>query len=239
MPILELDSVSKIYDGGENQVIALANVCLRLERGEFWLIVGPSGSGKTTLLSVMGCILQPTSGRVIVADIDATGLGENRLPGVRARYFGYIFQHYHLFNALTALENVEMALLMKFGSYRRSQEEAARLLTQVGLAKRMHHKPARLSGGERQRVAIARALAGNPPLVLGDEPTAALDTDNALAVVELLRRLAHEENRTVVIVSHDHRLESYADRTVRVQDGRITSMHQRADLESEKKHENA
>lgn len=187
------------------------------------LIVGPSGSGKTTLLSVMGCILRPTSGRVIVDGTDTSALGERRLPQLRAHYFGYVFQHYHLFNALTALENVEMTLRMKFGRYDQPRAEAARLLEAVGLGARLHHKPAALSGGERQRVAIARALAGDPPLILGDEPTAALDTENALAVVGLLHQLALRDRRTVVIVSHDARLEAYADRTIRVQDGKIMS----------------
>lgn len=222
--ILSLDRVSKVYGGDEDRVVAIDGVSLTLHRGEVVLVVGPSGSGKTTLLSIMGCILRPSSGTVTVAGVAATEVSERRLPRLRAANFGYIFQHYHLFGALTALENVEMALLMKFGDYPNPRQEASHLLEVVGLGRRLSHKPAKLSGGERQRVAIARALAGNPAVILGDEPTAALDTDNAMAVVALLRDLAHRENRCVVIVSHDFRLEAFADRTIHVQDGRVQSL---------------
>jgi putative ABC transport system ATP-binding protein len=227
MALLELRDAAKVYGEGDTAVYALRGVTLALERGEVVLIEGPSGSGKTTLLSIMGCILRPTTGQVIVDGLDATALSERQFPELRANYFGYVFQHYHLFNALTAAENVEMTLRLKFGDFPRPREEAARLLQMVGLGARLRHKPGTLSGGERQRVAIARALAGDPPLILADEPTAALDTENALSVVGLLQQLAREASRTVVLVSHDQRLEAYADRTVRVQDGRIKEIRNR------------
>ncbi len=232
MPLLELKRVVKAYGSGEQVFVALWTTSLTLERGEVVVIVGPSGSGKTTLLSIMGCTLRPTSGQVLVQDVDATQLGEGDLPALRGRCFGFIFQQYHLFAALTALENVEMALVMKFGTYPQARAEAARLLTTVGLGRRLHYKPATLSGGERQRVAIARALSGGPPLLLCDEPTAALDSTNAMATVELLQKLAHEENRGVVIVTHDHRLEQFADRVMTMEDGWITSVVCKADVVS-------
>ena len=229
MPLLELRRVVKAYGSGEQVFVALWTTSLTLEAGEIVVVVGPSGSGKTTLLSIMGCTLRPTAGQVLVQDVDAAKLGEGDLPALRARCFGFIFQQYHLFAALTALENVEMALVMKFGRYPQARDEAARLLTTVGLGPRMRYKPATLSGGERQRVAIARALSGGPPLLLCDEPTAALDSTNAMATVELLQKLAHEEMRGVVIVTHDHRLEQFADRVMTMEDGWITSVTCRDD----------
>jgi putative ABC transport system ATP-binding protein len=227
MPLLELRDAAKVYGDGETTVHALRGVTLSLDRGEVVLIEGPSGSGKTTLLSIMGCILKPTSGQVVVDGLDATSLDERQFPELRANYFGYVFQHYHLFNALSAAENVEMTLRLKFTHFPNPRDEASRLLEQVGLGARKRHKPGMLSGGERQRVAIARALAGDPPLILADEPTAALDTENALSVVGLLQNLARQSGRTVVVVSHDQRLEAYADRTIRVQDGRIKDVRTR------------
>jgi putative ABC transport system ATP-binding protein len=232
MNLLELDQVTKTYGSGANAFVALQPLSLVLERGEVVLIMGPSGSGKTTLLSVMGCILRPTGGRVLVDGADAVKLNEGALPALRARMFGFIFQQYHLFDALTAQENVEMALRMKFGSYPHAARESARLLSLVGLGQKLRRKPRSLSGGERQRVAIARALAGHPPLLFGDEPTAALDTTNALAVVTMLRQLAQEDQRTVVLVSHDHRLEAFADRTLHMEDGTIKAVTSNRTLNS-------
>jgi putative ABC transport system ATP-binding protein len=190
-PLVELVGVGKTYGDGEGTVHALVDADLQVHAGEVLLIEGPSGSGKTTL------------------------------PAIRARNFGFIFQGFNLFEALTALENVALATKLKNASVRDPFGEARRLLTMVGLGERMHHTPAALSGGQKQRVAIARALGGSPRVILGDEPTAALDSATGLAVMELLRSLAKEENRGVVVVTHDHRLERFADRVVRVEDGRV------------------
>jgi putative ABC transport system ATP-binding protein len=227
--LARLVGVGKTYGTGENAVHALSQATLDIRAGEVTLIEGPSGSGKTTLISIMGLLLTPTSGEVWIEGRDVAGLGERQLPGLRARNFGFVFQGFNLFPALTAVENVAMAIQMKApraSVARHATAEAKRLLELVGLGPRMHHLPADLSGGQKQRVAIARALGGNPPILVGDEPTAALDTKTALSVMELLRQLASEQGRAVVVVTHDPRLERFADRVVRVEDGFIQSIDQ-------------
>lgn len=219
--IVELKGVSKSYGEGEHEVQALAPADLAVREGEVLLIEGPSGSGKTTLLSILGLLLRPSSGEVVVRGRHVTSLPEKELPAVRASTFGFIFQSFNLFPALTAAENVALALAVKSPAAKRPHRQAEELLGLVGLGDRKDHLPAELSGGQKQRVAIARALAGEPPVILGDEPTAALDTKTGLGVVQLLRELATAHRRGVVIVTHDHRLEAYADRIVRVEDGRV------------------
>jgi putative ABC transport system ATP-binding protein len=222
-PIVELHAVSKVYGAGENAVTALADADLAVHPGELLLIEGPSGSGKTTLLSILGLLLRPTAGQVIVGGRTVSGLPERELPAVRARTFGFIFQGFNLFPALSARDNVALAIRMKDPKARDPGAQAEQLLDSVGLAGRMHHLPGDLSGGQKQRVAIARALGGDPPLILGDEPTAALDSKTALSVMELLRSLA-TRGRGVAIVTHDHRLERFADRIVRVDDGQVSEL---------------
>jgi putative ABC transport system ATP-binding protein len=221
-PIIELHQVSKIYDAGETRVAALLEAEVQVHAGEVLLIEGPSGSGKTTLLSILGLLLSPSAGQVRLWGRDVTGLPEAQLPDLRARNFGFIFQGFNLFPALTAVENVALALRVKGLSAADPDGEARRLLDAVGLLPRAHHLPADLSGGQKQRVAIARALCGDPAVILGDEPTAALDSKTALEVMDLLQGLARKKGRAVVIVTHDPRLERYADRVVRVDDGRVT-----------------
>jgi putative ABC transport system ATP-binding protein len=240
--LARLVGVGKIYGTGEHAVAALSGATLDIRAGEVTLIEGPSGSGKTTLISILGLLLTPTSGEVWIEGRDVAGLGERELPALRARNFGFVFQGFNLFPALSALENVEMAITMKGASGgagrsagqsagrgaarpKTAREEARRLLELVGLGPRMHHLPADLSGGQKQRVAIARALGGDPPILVGDEPTAALDTKTALSVMELLRELASSERRAVVVVTHDPRLERFADRIVRVEDGVIKAIN--------------
>jgi putative ABC transport system ATP-binding protein len=213
--------VSKVYGAGEAAVHALTEADLAVHPGEVLLIEGPSGSGKTTLLSVLGLLLRPTAGNVHVAGAAVSGLPERALPPIRARTFGFIFQGFNLFPALTALENVALATKLKRPDVPNPEAEARALLESVGLADRLHFLPENLSGGQKQRVAIARALGGSPAVILGDEPTAALDSRTALGVMELLRSLASAGGRAVVVVTHDIRLERYADRVVRVEDGRV------------------
>ncbi len=222
--IASLAGVTKIYGAGETEVTALEDADLSIYPGEILLIEGPSGSGKTTLISILGLLLKPTRGDVFVRGQRATGLRERELPAIRASAFGFIFQGFNLFPALTALENVAIAIRMKDERNRNAEAEARKLLSAVGLDGRMHHKPADLSGGQKQRVAIARALGGNPPIIVGDEPTAALDTKTALGVMELLRELASTQGRAVVVVTHDPRLERFADRVARVEDGRVVAV---------------
>jgi putative ABC transport system ATP-binding protein len=185
------------------------------------LLMGPSGSGKTTLLSIMGCILRPSGGTIQILGRDVTALRERDLPRVRLDHIGFVFQGFNLFPTLTADANVALALDLKGVSRRDALRRSASLLEQVGLGHKRDAYPADLSGGQKQRVAIARAIAGDPPIVLADEPTAALDVHSGHAVMELLRTLAHERDRAVVIVTHDGRMLSYADRIVHLEDGRI------------------
>ena len=222
--LARLVNAGKIYGSGEHAIAALSQATLDIHPGEVTLIEGPSGSGKTTLISILGLLLKPTSGEVWIEGRNVAGLTERDLPGLRARNFGFVFQGFNLFPALTALENVAMAIQMKNPKVKDARSEAVRLLDLVGMSSRAHHVPADLSGGQKQRVAIARALGGNPPIIVGDEPTAALDTKTALSVMELLRELASAHGRAVVVVTHDPRLERFADRVVRVEDGRIESI---------------
>jgi putative ABC transport system ATP-binding protein len=221
--VVELRKVGKRYGSGDNAVQALCDADLCVQAGEVLLIQGPSGSGKTTLLSILGLLMRPTSGQVVVDGQVASGLPEKFLPALRARHFGFVFQGFNLFAALTALENVAIATRLKNRDKRAADLEARRLLAAVGLADRMDHRPEELSGGQKQRVAIARALGGAPPVILGDEPTAAIDSKTALQIMALLHGLAHNEGRAVVVVTHDARLERYADRVVAVEDGRVAA----------------
>src|ERR1051325_2916734 len=223
-PIARMVDVAKTYGSGDNAVAALTSASLDIHPGEVTLIEGPSGSGKTTLISILGLLLTPTTGEVWLEGRNVAGLGERELPGLRARNFGFVFQGFNLFPALSALENVAIAIRLKNPRAKDADGEARRLLEQVGLGARMRHAPADLSGGQKQRVAIARALGGDPPILIGDEPTAALDTRTALSVMELLRELATSQHRAVVVVTHDPRLERFADRVVRVEDGHIQSI---------------
>jgi len=219
--LARLVGIGKVYGTGANEVAALTDATLEIRAGEVTLIEGPSGSGKTTLISILGLLLKPTAGEVWIEERNVAGLSERNLPPLRARNFGFVFQGFNLFPALTALDNVAIAIQMKDPRAKDPRGEARRLLALVGLADRSHHLPADLSGGQKQRVAIARALGGDPPILIGDEPTAALDTKTALSVMELLRELATVQRRAVVVVTHDPRLERFADRVVHVEDGRI------------------
>lgn len=220
-PILEVRAVAKTYGVGAGRVVALEAATLALERGRVLLIMGPSGSGKTTLLSIMGCILRPSSGRVIVDGEDIGALGEDALPDIRRRHFGFVFQSFNLFGSLTARENVEVVLRMKGTTAKTIRLEAATLLDRVGLARRAHAYPRDLSGGEKQRTALARALAGDPPIVLADEPTANLDSKTGREVLTLLRDLAEQAGKAVAIVSHDAKAEELAHRVVILEDGKL------------------
>jgi putative ABC transport system ATP-binding protein len=219
--VIAVRGVSKTYAQGEAAMRALDAVDLDVRAGELMLLMGPSGSGKTTLLSIMGCILRPSGGTLRILGRDVESLGERDLPRVRLDHIGFVFQGFNLFPTLTAAQNVALALDLKGVARRAARTRALELLEQVGLGAKADAYPADLSGGQKQRVAIARAIAGEPPIVLADEPTAALDTQSGHAVMQLLQRLAHERSRAVVIVTHDNRMLGYADRTVHIEDGRI------------------
>jgi len=220
---IQVRNLLKTYAGGEAAMRALDNVTLDIHPGEMTLLVGPSGSGKTTLLSIMGCVLRPSSGQVVIAGEDVTRLSERQLPRVRRERIGFVFQGFNLFPTLTARQNVALALDVRGVGGPPVHGRALEALDQVGLRQKADAYPADLSGGQKQRVAIARALIGAPPVILADEPTAALDSHSGRAVMELLRNLAHDAGRTVAIVTHDNRMFGYADRIVRLEDGRIVS----------------
>jgi putative ABC transport system ATP-binding protein len=219
--MLEIRNLHKHYGNGTALVHALNGVDLDLHRGELLMLAGPSGSGKTTLLSVAGCILSPTSGSVKIEGHEVSRLPERRLPAIRLKYFGFVFQGFNLVAALTAAENVELVLKLKGHGIRQARRAAAELLESLGMLPRRNHLPADLSGGEKQRVAIARALAGNPPVLLADEPTAALDSDASASLLETLAGLARGGGRGVVMVTHDPRALAYATRAMRMRDGQI------------------
>ena len=219
--VLRLERVSKNYGSGESAVCAVQNVSLDLESRNFFMLMGPSGSGKTTLLMVMGCLLKPTSGSVYVLGREVSVLDETQLPRVRREKIGFVFQGFNLFPALTALENVEAALNLKGVLGERARNEAAELLSRLGLERRLDHLPEDLSGGEKQRVAVARALAGNPSIILADEPTGMLDSRTGRLIVEVLKDLAHNEGRLVFMVTHDSRILGLADRIFSIEDGRL------------------
>ncbi len=223
VPILEAIEVSKVYGAGETRVQAVDAVSLGLMAGEVVLIMGPSGSGKTTLLSMMGCILRPSTGEIRIEGRGVSGLSEAQLPDVRRRYIGFVFQSFNLFPSLTTLENVELVLRLKDDGSRQLRDRARDLLERVGLGRRAHLYPADLSGGEKQRTALARALAGDPPILLADEPTANLDTRTGQEVLTMLRQLAETAAKAIVIVSHDPKAQAHAHRVVVLEDGRLRS----------------
>lgn len=221
--MIEIRNLVKTYGSGAGAVHALRGIDLNVNAGEILMLMGPSGSGKTTLISIMGCILNATGGSVKIKGRETVGLPQSRLPEIRLAHFGFVFQGFNLFPALTARENVELALKLKgirLGAARRASEN---LLEKVGLADKSGSYPADLSGGQKQRVAIARALAGDPPILLADEPTAALDSESGRTVMEILSGLSREKERAVVLVTHDSRVLHYADRTVHIEDGRIAN----------------
>ena len=219
--VIQAAGLSKVYGQGSTELRALSDVQLEIRSGQLTLLMGPSGSGKTTLLSILGCILRPSAGRLELLGEDVTALPENALPRLRRDAIGFVFQGFNLFPALTAAENVALALDVRGIRGTSARKRSEELLAEVGLRDRMHAFPADLSGGQKQRVAIARAFAADPPILLADEPTAALDSTSGRTVIELLQRLAHHHARAVVIVTHDPRVLSYGDRILHLEDGRL------------------
>jgi len=219
--VIRAKGLSKIYREGTTELRALQKVDLEVQAGELTLLMGPSGSGKTTLLSILGCILRASEGTLEVLGEDVSTLPESELPRIRREGIGFVFQGFNLFPALTAAENVALALDVRGIRAGAAKKRGEELLAEVGLAQRGRAFPADLSGGQKQRVAIARALAGDPPILLADEPTAALDSTSGRTVIELLQRLARVHGRAVVMVTHDPRVLSFGDRIIHLEDGRI------------------
>lgn len=223
-PILEMRGVTKVYGEGEAAVTALKDVNFEANAGEVVVIMGPSGAGKTTFLTIAGALLKPTAGTVHVSGIDITEMGESDLPPIRREKIGFVFQSFNLLESLTAVENVSLVMTEhRGGGDEKGDRRAREILKMLGLGHRLKALPRQLSGGEKQRVAIGRALANNPDLILADEPTANLDAARGREVMFLLRQIAFEMGKSVVIVSHDHRIREVASRIVWLEDGTFRS----------------
>ena len=219
--ILDVRGLIKVFGSGQTEVRAVDEVDLSVRRGEIVLIIGPSGSGKTTLLTLIGGILKPSAGTVRIGQSEITSMSEWELSRARRSLVGLIFQQFNLLESLSALENVEVVLNFAGVNGKAARKRATSLLSDLGMETRLGSKPKTLSGGESQRVAVARALANSPQIVLADEPTANLDFKHGYEVVTLLRDIAKEQGRAVIIVSHDQRLYDVADRVLLLEDGRL------------------
>lgn len=219
--MIAAEGLGKIYREGTTELRALQGVDLKVRAGELTLLMGPSGSGKTTLLSILGCILRASGGKLEILGEDVGALSERELPRIRRTRIGFVFQGFNLFPTLTAAENVALALDLRGVRGAAARKRSEELLSEVGLSHKARWFPADLSGGQKQRVAIARALAGDPPILLADEPTAALDSTSGRTVIELLQRLARVDGRAVVTVTHDPRVVPAGDRIIHLEDGRI------------------
>ena len=218
--MLTLTSLSKIYRTNEIETVALENVNLTVNRGEFLSIMGPSGCGKSTLLNIMGLLDAPTTGTIEINGTHTEGMKDKELAAFRNKTLGFVFQSFHLINSLNVLDNVELPLLYRRVSSSERRKLAQEVLEKVGLSHRMRHFPTQLSGGQCQRVAIARAIIGNPEIILADEPTGNLDSKMGAEVMELLHRLNKEDGRTIVMVTHNEEQAGQTSRTVRFFDGR-------------------
>jgi putative ABC transport system ATP-binding protein len=221
MEVTKIENVTRVYTIGKVETQALRGVTLSIENGEFTALVGPSGSGKTTLLQLIGCLDQPTSGRVYVDGKDVSRLNRNQRADMRRGTIGFIFQFFALIPTLTAYENIELPLILIGESATERRQRVTQLLEWVDLADRAHHRPDQLSGGEQQRVAVARALSTKPSLILADEPTANLDTPNGRQVMEIMARLNQETGVTFIFATHDPRVIKYARRVVTLRDGLV------------------
>jgi ABC-type lipoprotein export system ATPase subunit len=223
MPAIELHHVHKAYRQGQEEIVALDDVSLTVEAGEFMAVVGRSGSGKTTLLDVAGLLLRPTSGSVLIDGVDAAQLPDRRRAAIRATRIGFVFQEYNLLPALSVIDNVLLPLRYGGANGRPGRARARELAALVGLGDRLRHRPDQLSGGQQQRVAIARALVTRPAVVLADEPTGAVDSETSAQLIGLMRRLNEEDGTAFVIVTHDLELAGQTDRIVRLRDGAVVA----------------
>ena len=219
--VVAIHNVSKIFDGGDNRVVALDNVSVTIAKGEMVAIMGPSGSGKSTLMTIIGLLDVPTSGTYLLDGIETSGLDRTAQAGVRNQKLGFIFQNFNLLPRLTALQNVALPMVYARVGVSEREARAKAALEAVGLGNRLNNRPNELSGGQKQRVAIARALVNNPAILLADEPTGALDSRTGHEIMALFRQLNREQGITVLMVTHEVDIAAYAQRTVRFVDGRI------------------
>ena len=221
MSLIELKNVSKVYRLGNQKIPALTNVSLAFDEGEFAVLAGPSGSGKTTALNLIGCLDRPTSGEVIVSDLDLGAASSKQLADFRLHHIGFIFQSYNLIPVLTAAENAEFTLMLQKVPKLKRRKIVCQLFADLGIDGLEDRRPADLSGGQQQRVAIARAMAANPHVILADEPTANLDSHTAEELLALMRQLNQEKGTTFIFSSHDERVISQAQRVISLEDGRL------------------
>lgn len=221
--IIQTENLEKIYGQGRNALRVLKGISMEVRRGEILSIMGPSGAGKSTLLNLIGCLDSFQSGRLVVDGMDVSQLSVDALSDFRNRHIGFVFQLHNLLPEFTALENVAMPLLIRRVSARRARQMAVDIIAKFGLMDRAHHKPAELSGGECQRIAVARAMVGTPRIILADEPTGSLDSENSKSLIEALFVLGRENNTTIVIVTHSHEIASMTERTITLFDGQVKS----------------
>jgi putative ABC transport system ATP-binding protein len=218
--IIQLKGVGKSYKMDEVQVQALKNVDLNINKNDFVAIMGPSGSGKSTMLHLIGCLDRPSSGKVILNGVDISRLNDSKLARLRGKEIGFVFQTFNLYPTLTALENVELPMMIVETDKRERRDRAIELLGLVGLRERINHLPSQLSGGERQRVAIARALANNPNLILADEPTGNLDSKSGDEIMKIFVKL-NQDGKTIVVITHDQTIASHAKEIIKIKDGQL------------------
>lgn len=226
-PVIQVKKLYKIYRIGETKVYALNGVDFSLYKGEFCAIVGPSGSGKSTLLNMLAGLEKPTKGEIVIAGKHIEKLSERQLVTFRRENVGFIFQSYNLLNTMNAVENVAMPLAFRGTNRKKRLETARSYMKLVGVEKQADHMPNQMSGGQQQRVGIARALVVNPQIIFADEPTGNLDSKTTMEVINLMRKIVREQNQTLVMVTHDNTLASYADRMIHVIDGKIVNIEQK------------
>lgn len=219
--ILDMKNITKIYEMGSEKVVALDNVSISINTGEFVSILGPSGSGKSTLMNIIGCLDTPTKGEYILSDKKVAGLNEKELANIRNKEIGFIFQSFQLLPKLTAAKNVELPLIYAGVNLNRRKEISREILSKVGLGDKANNLPTQLSGGQQQRVAIARAISTEPSILLADEPTGALDQETGIKILELFKEL-NKEGRTIIMITHDKSIAQYGDRILNIVDGKIT-----------------
>lgn len=220
MDIVKLQNIHKVYEMGAQQVHALSDVSFSFGRGSFWAVMGASGSGKSTLMNILGCLDKPSRGSYVLETQDISRLNDDQLSDIRLKYIGFIFQSFNLIPQLTVQRNIELPMYYLGWEETRSRAEARKLAEKVGLETRLDHRPSELSGGQMQRVAIARALAGNPELILADEPTGNLDSKTGVQIMEILREL-NEEGKTILMVTHEPDIAQYAGNRLHMKDGYI------------------
>ena len=220
-PLIEFQDIYKIYEMGDSEVRAIDGISMKVEKGEFLAIVGQSGSGKSTCMNVIGCLDVPTSGKYLLDGTDVSTMTDDELAEIRNKKLGFIFQQYNLIPKLNVRQNVELPLLYAGLSEKEQEERAMIALERVELSDKAKNMPSQLSGGQQQRVSIARALAGDPSIILADEPTGALDSRTGKEVLEFLKKL-HKEGNTIVLITHDNTIAAQAERVIRIQDGKVT-----------------